>query len=107
MNTPSYTPSQTAITPQPPQVPTQVTPPQTISPTVPTPSLTPEELQTREKIGEVLTELIFASQEVALALALCECPQKQNCELVSKTKDLIQRLKKLIELQKGLMRRPR
>jgi len=64
-----------------------------------------EEEKLRREIGEAITELIFASQELGFELALCECEKKSQCPVVQKAKEVIVKVKKLFELQRRTMRR--
>jgi len=67
------------------------------------------DLVIREKLGDLITSLIFTSQDVGFELAMLKCSQRENCPLVEKTRDLIKQVKELFELQremakKGMMR---
>jgi len=78
---------------------------------VPSELPSPEELQFREKISEIITELVFDAQEVGFELATLDCPNVANCPLVEKSRKLIKKVKELFELQREITktrtRRPR
>ena len=73
-------------------------------PSIAVPQLTPEMEKLRDQLGEMITELIFASQDVAFELAMLECEDKANCPLVKKTKELILCVRKLFEMQKKMVK---
>ena len=69
------------------------------------PQVAPLTDDVRKKLGEVITELIFDAQEVGFELAMLKCPDREKCPLVSKTRELIKKVRELFELQRKLTRR--
>jgi len=63
------------------------------------------ELVIREKLGDLITSLIFTSQDVGFELAMLKCTQRENCPLVQKTRDLIRQVRELFELQREMARK--
>ena len=72
-----------------------------ISSTAITPEI-PSEL--RNKLQDLMSELIFDAQEVGFCLAELECDKRSECKLVAKTKQLVRRIRELFELQRELSR---
>ena len=62
----------------------------------------PSEL--RNKLQDLMSELIFDAQEVGFCLAELECDKRSECKLVEKTKQLVRRIRELFELQRELSR---
>jgi len=75
----------------------------------PTPSstLSPELVALREKLGTIITDLIFCAQDVGFELAMLKCPDREKCPLVSKTRELIMKVRELFELQREMTKRSR
>jgi len=69
------------------------------------PQVAPLTDDVRKKLGEVITELIFDAQEVGFELAMLKCPDREKCPLVSKTRELIKKVRELFELQRKLARK--
>ena len=64
-----------------------------------------EDVQFRERIGEIITELVFDAQEVGFELATLKCDKINECPLVQKTRNLILKVKELFEIQRELTRK--
>ena len=56
----------------------------------------------RQKMTQILGEILGKAQEVGFELATLDCPHANNCPLVKKSRELIVVLKKLFELRKEL-----
>jgi len=67
----------------------------------------PEEREFREKLSDLLTDLIFDAQDVGLELGMLKCEKRDSCALVEKTRCLISRVRELFELQRKYARRMR
>jgi len=63
------------------------------------------DLVIREKLGDLITSLIFTSQDVGFELAMLKCSQRENCPLVEKTRDLIKQVRELFELQREMAKK--
>ena len=92
--------------------PEEVAPPTppTPTPTPPTPqppTLPPELATIREKLGTIITDLIFCAQDVGFELAMLKCENRENCPLVKKTRELIMKVRELFELQREMTKRSR
>jgi len=69
----------------------------------PTEELEPtSEMVMRERLGNLLTSLIFSAQDVGFELAMLECGQRENCPLVEKTRGLIREVRELFEFQRKI-----
>ena len=80
--------------------PTQPAPTSTSQ--TPQPTVTPAEEKLRQKLSEILGDLIIKAQETAFELATIECPKAKECPLAMKTRELVVSLKKLLRLRKEL-----
>lgn len=56
----------------------------------------------RNKMQDLMSELIFDAQEIGFCLAELECERRSECDLVKKTKKLVGRIRELFELQREL-----
>ena len=65
----------------------------------------PEMERIRKELSDVITELIWSAHDVTFCLAELECENKENCELVKKTRELIKQVRKLFEIQRRFARR--
>jgi len=63
------------------------------------PEVSPE---LRNRLQDLMSELIFDAQEVGFCLAELECEKRSECQLVEKTKQLVRRIRELFELQREL-----
>ena len=59
----------------------------------------------REKLTQILGDILTKAQEVGFELATLECAKAHECPLVKKSKELIIVLKKLFELRKEFEKR--
>lgn len=64
-----------------------------------------EELRT--KIGNIIADLVWDANDVALALAELECPDRDKCPLAKATKKLIKKLREMFEIQRELSKKVR
>jgi len=56
----------------------------------------------RQRMTQILGEILGKAQEVGFELATLECPDANRCPLVKKSRELIVVLKKLFELRREL-----
>jgi len=65
------------------------------------PPLAPE---VRDKISELITDILFSAQELAFCLLRLKCDKKDQCELASKSLELAERVSDLIKIQREMTR---
>jgi len=51
--------------------------------------------------------ILLKAQECALEMATLDCNTAKNCSLFTKSRELIEELKKLLNIQRRLAKRPR
>lgn len=57
-------------------------------------------VEMRERLGNLITDLIFCAQDVGFELAMLQCSKRDNCPLVEKTRSLIMKVRELFEMQR-------
>lgn len=60
------------------------------------------EPEIREKLGNLISELIFDASDVAFELALLQCDKRNACPLVSKTIKLVKKVRELFGIQREM-----
>ncbi|RLJ03209.1 MAG: hypothetical protein DRP11_01450 [Candidatus Aenigmatarchaeota archaeon] len=76
----------------------------TYQPPAPAPQPSPQEVQLRKELSDTITDIIFDAQDVGFELAMLECPNRDKCPLVQKTRELIKKVRKLVEIQRKMPR---
>jgi len=74
--------------------------PQPVLGPTPTPTLAPETVQ---KLQQLVAELIVLGGELGMEIACSECMNLLNCEIVKKSREIVQKVKQIREELKSQM----
>jgi len=55
-------------------------------------------------MGEIMTDIIFAAQEIVMAFAETTCNDKENCPLAEAAQELAKHVRKFVRLQREMSR---
>ena len=81
--------------------------PVTAQPPTPPPQVSEAEEKLRREFVGLIFDLLNKANELSFEMATLECTQSSTCPVVSKCKDLLRTVKKVIEVQREVLEKAR